>query len=693
VDSENSFQGEAHGPVVQAGAIHGGLHIHGAGAEPARPANGLPGRTGLFLNRGPELDAFDGMVAAYRAERRSLAFAITGYGGVGKTALVVHWAHEASSKFRDGVVYAELGGSAETGPVPVGVVLASLLRQLGVADVPKSDEEKLALYRARTADSELLVVLDDAATMAQITAARPSSPRSMVLVTCRRELDGFAFHEVEFTKLDPLAGDVASELVSRLVGDELSPGDRRELTSLVTMCGGLPLALRVAAAQLRENYRGAAAAFVARLGADRDRLASFEVDEERLVDAVFDAGYRHLDEETARAYRLLALWEGPSFDGAAAAAMLERDEEAVRALLRRLVRVNLLGADGGRYEFHSLIRLHGRDRAEQKETVDDRRAALGRMARHFRDYWIARDKALSTRPRACDELYAEIAVVHQGDHAAALADLERERENLLAAVLVAKRWGFHDYAWQMCSASFPFYSQRGHYEDWITTHQVGLEAAAGQDRALIQLHNQLGAAHFELDENAKALAQYQLSLDLAIKVGDPMGQQTNWEWIGFLYERDKQYEKALQCFEKSRELIARWSADKQPRALALYDMNSGRVLVDAGRGAEALPRLHEAKRFFTADGDVVNVAKTEYSIGEAHRVLGQPAAAVEALEPALAVLTVQGSLAWRESLHESLADVYRQLGRDEDANRHWAEKQRLNRELTTRREAVRRLHG
>jgi len=691
VDSENSFQGEAHGPVVQAGVVHGVLHIHGAGSEPAKAANGLPGRAGLFLNRKTELDAFDGMVAAYRAERRSLAFAITGYGGVGKTALVVHWAHEASSRFRDGVVYAELGGSAETGPVPVGVVLASLLRQLGVADIPKSDEEKLALYRARTADSELLVVLDDAATMAQITAARPSSPRSMVLVTCRRELDGFAFHEVEFTKLDPLAGDVASELVSRLVGDELSPGDRRELTSLVTMCGGLPLALRVAAAQLRENYRGAAAAFVARLGADRDRLASFEVDEERLVDAVFDAGYRHLDEETARAYRLLALWEGPSFDGAAAAAMLERDEESVRALLRRLVRVNLLGADGERYEFHSLIRLHGRDRAEQKETVDDRRAALGRMVRHFRNYWIARDKALSTRPRACDELYAQIAVVHQGDHAAALADLERERENLLAAVLVAQKWGFHDYAWQMCVASFPFYSQRGHYEDWITTHeQAGLAAAAGHVRALIQLHNQLGAAYFELEEDTKALAQYQLSLELAIKVGDPMGQQTNWEWIGFIYERRKQYENALHCFEKSRELIARWDdPKKQRRALALYDMNSGRVLVDAGRGAEALPRLGEATRFFTDDGDVVNVAKTAYSIGEAYRALGRLTAAVEVLEPALAVLTEQGSLAWQASVRESLARAYRQLGRGEVAFRHWAEKQRLDGELRSRRQAAR----
>ncbi|MFI9386696.1 NB-ARC domain-containing protein [Kutzneria sp. NPDC052558] len=683
----NRFEGEANGPVVQAATIHGGVHIHGSG--PARRPNGLPVRAGLFLNRRDELDAFDGMVAAYREERRSLAFAITGYGGVGKTALAVHWAHEASGKFRDGVVYADLGGSAETGPVPVGVVLAILLRQLGVERIPKSDEEKLAAYRARTADSELLVVLDDAATMAQVTAARPSSPRSMVLVTCRQKLTGFGYNEIESTRLDPLAEDVATDLVSRLVGDGLSPDDRHELTNLVAVCGGLPLALRIAAIQLRENPRG----LVARLGAERDRLASLAVDEERLVDAVFDAGYLRLDEETARAYRLLALWDGPSFDVAAAAALLDRDPETAETLLRQLVRVYLLGVEDGRYGFHSLIRLHGRDRAEQAESVDDRRAAMGRMVRHFRDYWIARDKALSARPRACEDVYAEIPVVHEGDSAAALADLERERENLLAAVLVAKRWGFDDYAWHMGVASFPFYFQRGHYEDWISTHEVALEAAVGQDRALIQLHNQLGTAHFELDENVKALKQYQLSLDLAVKIGDPMGQQTNWEWLGFIWERREQYEKALHSSDMSRALVARWPANKQPRAFALYNMNSGRVLVEAGRLDEALPRLAEAKRFFLAGNDVVNVAKTDYSIGKAYGLLGRAAEAVELLEPALAVLTEQGSLAWQESLHESLAEAYRQLGRDEDADRHHAEKQRLNQELTQRRDAVRRLYG
>jgi tetratricopeptide (TPR) repeat protein len=686
VDSDNRVDGNVRGNVVQAGSIE---HVYFGAPEQAGPANGLPRKPPVFLNRESELRAFTELVDAAAAAEEQLAFAITGFGGVGKTALAVHWAHRVRPQFRDGVVFAELGGSAENGPVPVGTLLAGLLRQLGQTDIPKSDEERQAAYRARTADSELLVVLDDAATMAQVVAALPASERSAVLVTCRSALAGFAMHDIALHRLEPLASGVAAELVARVVGDKLRPEDERELASLVAMCGGLPLALRVAAVQLRDHYWGAADRFVAQLGAERDRLKSFHVDEDRLVDAVFDAGYRHLDADSARAYRLLALWDGPDFDVEAAAALLARDTDATRSALRELVRANLMsGAD--RYAFHPLIRLHGRDRAEQAETVDERRAALGRMTRHYRDYLIGRDKALSTRPRACDALYDEIPVVHQGDPASALADLERERENLLAAVLTAQKWGFHDHSWQLCVALFPFYFQRSHFEDWVTTHNAGLDAAAGQPRASIQLHNQLGSAYFELDENAKALEHYQRSLELAIEADDPLGQQSAWEWIGFIHERRANYGRALQCFDTGRALIERWPADKQPRALALYAMNSGRVLVAAGRVAEAVPALDEAMAYFAQAGDAVNVAKTAGSLGEAHRAGGRPADAIGPLEQALAVLTELGSLAWQASVHESLAATHELLGHDEQAERHRAEQARLDEEITARRRGAQR---
>jgi hypothetical protein len=128
VDSDNRVDGNVRGNVVQAGSIE---HVYFGAPEQAGPANGLPRKPPVFLNRESELRAFTELVDAAAAAEEQLAFAITGFGGVGKTALAVHWAHRVRPQFRDGVVFAELGGSAENGPVPVGTLLAGLLRQLG----------------------------------------------------------------------------------------------------------------------------------------------------------------------------------------------------------------------------------------------------------------------------------------------------------------------------------------------------------------------------------------------------------------------------------------------------------------------------------------------------------------------------------------------------------------------------------
>ena len=107
---------------------------------------------------------------------------VTGPEGVGKTALAVKWAHQAADRFRDGVLYLELGS------YDVEKALASLLRGLGT-EVPDELNERTALWRTTVARRRVLLVLDNARDADQVVPLLPGSGPSVVVVTSRNVLN------------------------------------------------------------------------------------------------------------------------------------------------------------------------------------------------------------------------------------------------------------------------------------------------------------------------------------------------------------------------------------------------------------------------------------------------------------------------------------------------------------------------
>src|SRR5262245_56158771 len=88
--------------------------------------------------------------------------ALPGRGGIGKTSLAVHAAHQARDRFPDGQLYVPLRGTSPR-PAEPADVLADFLRALGVppAGVPADADERAGLYRSLLAGRRVLVVLDD----------------------------------------------------------------------------------------------------------------------------------------------------------------------------------------------------------------------------------------------------------------------------------------------------------------------------------------------------------------------------------------------------------------------------------------------------------------------------------------------------------------------------------------------------
>jgi DNA-binding SARP family transcriptional activator len=217
----------------------------GAAPRPAwTPVRQLPAPPPDFTGRVIEIEAL-----ARRMPGSAMAVTVlTGPPGAGKTALAVQAAQLASDTFPDGQLYVDVGGTRHQRP-PIEV-LGELLRSLGVpaGRVPEAMAERAALYRSMLAGRRLLVLADDAAVAAQVRPLLPGTRGSAVLVTSSSrlaDLEGARTIEV-----GPLTVDESVVLLAKIAADGRLAADPASARSIALACAGLPLALRIAGAQL-----------------------------------------------------------------------------------------------------------------------------------------------------------------------------------------------------------------------------------------------------------------------------------------------------------------------------------------------------------------------------------------------------------------------------------------------------------
>jgi hypothetical protein len=150
--------------VVQAGAIHGGMHVHPPAHAPASAPpvpQQIPLDVPYFTGRAAALAELDALVLG---EKRGRIAAIAGPAGVGKTALAVHWAHRVRDRLPEGSLYVNLRGFDPGPPKSPQEALEGFLRgeawalvHLGDAwrDMAKPDEARECWHRALTMLEEL----------------------------------------------------------------------------------------------------------------------------------------------------------------------------------------------------------------------------------------------------------------------------------------------------------------------------------------------------------------------------------------------------------------------------------------------------------------------------------------------------------------------------------------------------------
>jgi hypothetical protein len=171
---------------------------------------------------------------------------VTGRHGVGKTALAVHVAHALRQQFPDGQLFVRLGNKVPLDPTEV---LGRLLHSLGLVGsaVPPTLDERAAVFRARLTDRRVLVMLDGAATEAQVRPLLPGTAGCAALVTSRSPLTGLL--GAGSVVLDLLDQEESVQLLSRISGRDRIAAERDAAERIARACAGLPLVLRIAAAR------------------------------------------------------------------------------------------------------------------------------------------------------------------------------------------------------------------------------------------------------------------------------------------------------------------------------------------------------------------------------------------------------------------------------------------------------------
>ncbi|WP_054048880.1 BTAD domain-containing putative transcriptional regulator [Alloactinosynnema sp. L-07] len=603
-------------------------------AAPAAPVPAqLPAPARGFTGRRAQIEHLDTLVA-------DQVCVLTGAGGVGKTTLAVRWALRERERFADGQLYANLNGYALTPPSRPIDVLARFLRALGVApdQVPMDAEEAAALYRSLLADRRMLVVLDNAANAEQVRPLLPGSPACLALVTSRDRLAGLVARDgARRLDLDVLPRDEAAELVATIIGADRAAAEAAAVGELVELCGGLPLALRIAAATLADQPDLGVADYAEHLRAG-DRLSELEIDgdDTSSVSATFALSYQGLPEDLRSLFRLLGALPVTDFSADLAAALAGVAPTDARRLLNRLADVHLIERSApGRYTFHDLVRLFAHRRAE----TDHNGQALAAAGHRVREWY------LTTARAAAQRLYPgalRLPAPPGPPSPAGLDWLEAERANLVAVIRHCAEHGPTSVAWLLADTLRGYFYLRRYPVDWFEAagHALTAAAKAGDTQAQASARLSLGHACLGVNDTDRAITEFDAALELAQASGWSDGVGTLHNNLGLVYLWRGELRAAREHLAHAVALLPGETAPAQ-RATTLS--NLGYAEHALGTSADPLDLLAEALRLHgqvgNADGQVDTLVKT----GLVHRDEGRVDQAASCAAAAAAIARDTGS--------------------------------------------------
>lgn len=581
---------------------------------------------------------------------------LTGRGGTGKTALAIRAAHRLRDIFPDGQLFVQAQTDMLQG---ASGQLDHLLRSVGVhpETIPSDLDGRSALYRSWLADRRVLVVVDGAQHVNQITPFLPGSASCAAIITSRQRFSSLeGIHQIQ---IGPLDDPSAFDLLASLIGANRAYAEKSEAQHLIQLCEAMPLALRIAAAKLAARPHWTIGHMVRRLLDEERRLDELDL-EGSSVRATLAMSYGSLERDARSLFRRLSILGAGDFSSWVSAPLLDQDFNDTEDLLQTLVSSHLVEAeitedDSTRFRLHDLVRIYARECLVTEESATDRLSAVSR----FLGCWLSITTEAHRRIYGGDfgllhgcaerwELPASNVDMLMGSPT---AWFRRERSALVAAIFQASQLGLDELCWDLAVTSATLFESGSYSDDWHASHSAALDVVR-------RTHNKLGEAallhslgNLELGTNDRvACVHFESALAIFDEVGTPQGRALALMGLAIVRLREGNYREALEIYNK-----------------AVTEFQAAGDLAGEAHSLKVIAQIHAdwshygiAEQFLASSLEICKklgsqrmTAQTNFALGELHLRRGNLTSAADIFESVLS--------STRQS-HDSIGQAYALCG-------------------------------
>jgi len=628
--------------------------VSGSPRAQAIPAQ-LPSAPPSFTGRAGSLAALDAWAGP------GGIVVVAGVGGVGKTALVVHWSHRRAARFPEGQLFIDLGGYSPAAPMAPIEALSWMLYLLGVPgeQIPADTQQAAALYRSHVAGRRMLIVLDNVADAEQVRPLLPGSPTCHVIITSRARLAALnVTHDCRQLTLAPLSPGEGLYLLETLIGTHRTAAEPAAAAELLRLCGNLPLAIRIASARLAHRPQRRLADQVSTL--DSDVLSGLAVpgDSGTAVRAVFDRSYDRLTPTEQRLFRCIGLCPGSTVGVPALATMAGIDLTDAERIVDRLIEYCLIEQPlHGRCGMHDLIRAYAKARALSDEDTEQRDAALKRLAGWYLSTVRQAVEICGSDHRGSSEIFAGPVEAN--------AWLDAEMPNLVAMARHAADAGPRPAAWQLAQTLREYLWRRRERAAWEAIARAGLRAAEADNdlNALAACHRVAANMELSRSRHAEAIGHYRAALRFGQASGSEHERYTRCG-LAQTYRELGRLDQAESLLLESLVLVR-----DNGNAAVVADVLSrlGLLYTESGSARAAVTCLTEALDRYHAAGAQLRQSEVHNNLAQALCLTGELDSAMHHVLAGKEIALRFGDRVGEANKLDTLAVVRREMGRLDQA--------------------------